>query len=59
MSFGDLAPDLYLRVMKSLTVGGYDKQQAILDLLACKRTCRALRTAASDEAVWHLSLIHI
>ena len=57
MSFGDLAPDLYLRVMKSLTVADdddhYEKREAILDLLACKRTCRALRTAASDESVWH------
>ena len=51
MSFGELALDLQLRIMKSLTLGN-TRSDAIKDLLACERTCRALRTAARDESVW-------
>lgn len=57
MSFSNLPPDVLRRVLKSLSLGNM-KSDAIMDLLACERTCRAMRSAARDESVWHcVSLI--
>ena len=72
MSFSQLAPDVLLRVMKivasapirvSRDISPSDYCKAIIaavdDVLVCERTCRALRTAAKDDAVWQCFwLIH-